>query len=72
MRDKHLRRVKRRLSKAAKQELEGMKPVRTDEEFEKLLQKEAEDDYPYLDCPEIWPWETTEPWSGLPDEWLFF
>jgi hypothetical protein len=73
MRGNNLHRVKPRLlSSAAEQELEDLKPARMDEEYEKALRAEAEDDYPYLDCPYIYPWESEQPGIELLDEWLFF
>lgn len=62
----------RKPSFTLEEEIEQFAGRHPDEDYLKMVRKEIEDDYPWLDCPLIYPWETTEPWSGLPDEWLFF
>ena len=43
-----------------------MKKTRYDTEYEELLRREEEDDYPWLDCPEIMP-EDEEPSAVSPE-----
>lgn len=40
--------------------------TRIDSEYAELLRREEEDDYPWLDCPEIMPWQE-EPSGVSPD-----
>ena len=60
------------LSEQAQQEIKENAGIHPDEEFLKLLNAEAEDDYPWGDCPLLWPHESDEPLWTLPDELLFF
>ena len=42
---------------AAKREVGMSRPPRYDSEYAELIRREEEDDYPWLDCPEIMPWD---------------
>ena len=43
-----------------------MSRSRYDSEYEELLKREEEDDYPWLDCPQITPWDE-EPSAVSPE-----
>ena len=51
---------------AAKREVGTSSPPRYDSEYAELIRREEEDDYPWLDCPEIMPWDE-EPSAVSPE-----
>lgn len=51
---------------AAKREVGTSRPPRYDSEYAELIRWEEEDDYPWLDCPEIMPWDE-EPSAVSPE-----
>ena len=51
---------------AAKREVGMSRPPRYDSEYAELIRREEEDDYPWLDCPEIMPWDE-EPSAVSPE-----